>query len=145
MRCHEISVTSAGVLHSCLPWCITRNEKPICTYNANISYALAALMPPNATNREKPVGSMFAVEISRCGRALCQIEMENADAEDRADAALAAIRRFLVELVERTRHPWESKACYRVRSWEQSDPYRRAGHTRFLDLTRCVLTGDQCL
>jgi len=46
-----------------LPWDVTRNGNSITTYNANISRALAALMPPETMNQEYVAGQVFAVEV----------------------------------------------------------------------------------
>lgn len=57
------TISGAGFFPFLLSWSITRNGKEIETYNANISRALAALMPPEAINRDKLAGQLFAVEI----------------------------------------------------------------------------------
>lgn len=59
----EVEGDGAGPFPFMLPWSVTRNGKEKETYNANISRALAALMPQGATNREMLTGQTFSVDI----------------------------------------------------------------------------------
>lgn len=59
----EVKGDGAGSSPFMLPWSLTRNGKAKDTYNANISLALAALMPPETTNREIIAGQKFSVEV----------------------------------------------------------------------------------
>lgn len=58
----EITGDGAGPFPFMLPWSLTRNGKEKDTYNANISRALAALMPPETTNREIVAGQTFSAD-----------------------------------------------------------------------------------
>jgi len=46
-----------------LPWYVMRNGKEIPTYNANISRALVALVPPETLNRDDLTGQDFGVRV----------------------------------------------------------------------------------
>jgi hypothetical protein len=84
-----------------LPWCLIANGTATKTYNANISRALFALLPPNFTNRERLIdeadsslelSSMLGEEIGNSiVRRWNQIGVEHA-----SGAAMAVLRRNYV-------------------------------------------------
>ncbi len=73
-----------------LPWKLTRHEET--TYNANISRAVAALMPEKTTNRERLAGAGFNDALADAVMRYVENDWKLLDAENRAGGALADIR-----------------------------------------------------
>jgi hypothetical protein len=73
-----------------LPWQMN-GDVPV-TYNANISRAIAALMPKSTVNRDRLVGQGFEVALAEVVMRHIKDEWELLDAENRAGEALASLR-----------------------------------------------------
>ncbi len=86
----KISAESHRWYEFMLPWKLTRHEET--TYNANISRAVAALMPKKTTNRERLAGAGFNDALADAVMKYVENEWKLLDAENRASGALARIR-----------------------------------------------------
>jgi len=75
-----------------LPWRLGREGEK--TYNANISRALADLMPPGTTNRERLAGKGFDAAIAEAVMLYIEQDWKLLDAENRAGEMLTALRRI---------------------------------------------------
>lgn len=80
-----------------LPWKVDGGAHPEVTYNADISRALVAFMPKNDVNRERIGGAgLLRILHGRVWSAL-EPELNELDAENRAGAAVAALKtRYVV-------------------------------------------------
>ena len=74
-----------------LPWKVSTNEQA--TYNANISRAVAALMPKKATNRDRLAGEEFDTSLSEAVMRYIETDWKLLDAENKLGSALDEIRR----------------------------------------------------
>jgi hypothetical protein len=74
-----------------LPWLVGRNGER--TYNANISRALATVMPQKTTNRDRLTGKGFDAAIAEGVMRYIERDWKLLDAENRAGEAVAVLRR----------------------------------------------------
>jgi len=81
-----------------LPWKVKRNGEAFDTYNANISRAVAALMPNNATNRARIAGERLDVDLADAVMHYIEKDWNLLNAENRVGSTLAALRtKYTVE------------------------------------------------
>jgi hypothetical protein len=81
-----------------LPWNVTRGGDTTKTYNANISRALAALMPPRATNRSRIAGAGLESELADAVMENIKTQWKILGVENRAGDVLALLRnQYVVE------------------------------------------------
>jgi hypothetical protein len=98
-----------------LPWGVSGNEGG--TFNADISRAVAALMPKKATNRERLAGEGFDADLAEAVLRYIEKDWKLLDAENKLGSALEEIRReYDIESAEINpyHHPeygveWDSK------------------------------------
>jgi len=76
-----------------LPWSVTVAGTTHDTYDANISRALAAIMPKKTVNRERISGEGLTEAIKEVADRVVEPELNLLDAENRAGDALAEIRK----------------------------------------------------
>jgi hypothetical protein len=82
-----------------LPWKLSRNGET--SYNADISRAIAALMPKKTVNRERLAGQEFAANLAESMMRYIESDWKLLGAEDRLGDALAGIRaEYAVERAE---------------------------------------------
>jgi hypothetical protein len=97
-----------------LPWKLSRNHET--SYNADISRALAALMPKKATNRERLAGQGFDAALAKTVMSYIDADWKLLDAGKRAETALTEIRRkYSIERAEINpyHHPEYGTATYK--------------------------------
>src|SRR3981081_2311206 len=73
-----------------LPWKIAGQD--VDNFNAQISLALSALLPPNTVNKERLAGDDFLPELVEAVLSSIETEWNLRGAEDRAGDALRALR-----------------------------------------------------
>jgi hypothetical protein len=96
-----LSATSYSQYLFMLPWKVTGISGTVSTYNADISRAVAALMPKKATNRYRIAGEGLASDLAEAVVRHVKNDLELLDAENRASDTLATLRtRYVVESAE---------------------------------------------
>jgi hypothetical protein len=84
-----------------LPWKVMRNGEAITTYDANISRAVAALMPNEATNRSRIAGEALDVDLAEAVMHHIEKEWNLLDVENRVGGTLTTLRgTYTVESAE---------------------------------------------
>jgi hypothetical protein len=81
-----------------LPWRLTGNPTPASAFNADISRAIAALMPENSSNRSRLSGENLAMELGRSVLMDVEHQAQLLEVESKTGGTLAALRsRYTVE------------------------------------------------
>jgi hypothetical protein len=75
-----------------LPWKLKRNGEEIATYNADISRAIASLMPKKSTNRSRIAGEGLEVDLAEAVMRHIEKDWKLLDVENRAGDTLATLR-----------------------------------------------------
>jgi hypothetical protein len=119
-----------------LPWEITRRGRLTSTYNANVSRALAALLPENCTNRERIAGAGVAEELARAVRTYIDDDWNLLDAESKAGGSLARLRtEYSIQRAEVNsfHHPEYGK------EWKRGRPHETNLH---VDLRKAIFPNN---
>ncbi|MHB8500846.1 MAG: WG repeat-containing protein [Candidatus Acidiferrales bacterium] len=87
----QLSLTSHSSYEFMLPWTI-RGPNSGDTYNAEISRAISALLPPKGTNKERLVGPGFGFRLAEAVMNSIEKQWKEIGAEDRAGDSLAKFR-----------------------------------------------------
>jgi len=81
-----------------LPWRLTGNPAPVPAFNADISRAIAALMPENSTNRSRLSGENLAMGLGSSVLMDVEHQAQLLEVESKTSGTLAALRsRYTVE------------------------------------------------
>jgi hypothetical protein len=97
-----------------LPWRLSRNDET--TYNADISRALAALMPKKATNRERLAGHGFDAALAEAVMRDIETDWKLLDVDNKIGSEMTEIRKkYSVERAELDsyHHPEYGTATYK--------------------------------
>jgi len=86
------TVASHSYYQYMLPWKISTGDTTISTFNRRLSLAIAALMPPKATNRGRLAGQGFAVALAEAVMREIEGKWKLLGTEEKAPAAIAALR-----------------------------------------------------
>ena len=98
---NTLSASSDSQYLFMLPWKVKGSSGTVSTYNADISRAVAALMPKKAANRYRIAGEGLASDLREAVRDHIKADLELLDAENRASDALAMLRtKYVVESAE---------------------------------------------
>ncbi len=98
---NTLSASSDSQYLFMLPWKVKGSSGTVSTYNADISRAVAALMPRKAANRYRIAGEGLASDLGEAVREHIKPDLELLDAENRASDALAMLRtKYVVEGAE---------------------------------------------
>lgn len=87
----ELTLTSCSYYQFMLPWTIKGSYNGE-TYNAEISRAIAALLPPKSTNKERLAGAGFAFGLAEAVMSSIENQWKEIGAEDHAGDSLAQLR-----------------------------------------------------
>lgn len=87
-----ISASSSSWYLMMLPWGVISGSTSIRSYNANISRAVAALMPDKATNRSRLRGEYVAEELAEATMRYIERDWKLIQVESKAGDALRALR-----------------------------------------------------
>lgn len=84
-----------------LPWKVKRNGEELVTYNADISRAIAALMPKESTNRSRIEGQSLAVDLGQAVMQQIRADWKLLDVENRVGGMLTTLRaKYAIESAE---------------------------------------------
>lgn len=96
-----ISVSSRTPYQFMLPWKVVRGGETTTTYNADISRAVAALMPKKATNRARLIGDGLDIDLADAVRQKIKNQWNLLGVEDRASDALSLLKsQYIVEAAD---------------------------------------------
>ena len=100
-----ISVSSHTPYQFTLPWKVVRGGETISTFNANISRAIAALMPKKATNRVRLTGEGLDSDLAGAVYEKIKKQWNLLEVEDKASDALNLLKsRYIVEAADINRY-----------------------------------------
>jgi len=88
----QLTLTSHSYYEFMLPWTI-HGSKNLETYNADISRAISALLPPKSANKERLAGPEFGFHLADAVMNRIEKQWKEIGAEDRAGDSLAKLRR----------------------------------------------------
>jgi hypothetical protein len=96
-----VSALSTSQYLFMLPWKVKRNGEEISTYNADISRAVAALMPKKATNRSRLAGDGLDVDLAEAVMRHIEQDWKLLNVENRVGGILTTLRgKYVVESAE---------------------------------------------
>ncbi len=87
----HLTLTSHSYYEFMLPWTINASDSAE-TYNADISRAISALLPPKSANKQRLAGPEFAFDIADAVMASIDNQWKEIGAEDHAGDSLAKLR-----------------------------------------------------
>ena len=101
----QITISSDSQYLFMLPWKITKDGQTIKTYNANISRAIANLLPKKFANRGRIAGEGLRRDLAETVMRYIKDDWNLLDAENKAGKYLEALRsKFIVETAEIAGH-----------------------------------------
>jgi hypothetical protein len=108
-----------------LPWRVKRSGEEITTYNADVSRAIAALMPKNATNRSRIAGDGLDVDLAEAIMRHIEKDWKLLNVENRVGGTLTTLRaKYTVESADI--NPYHGVA-YGV-AWKDKQPHEENLH-----------------
>ncbi len=120
----QLTLTSHSYYELMLPWTIDGSNSQE-TYNADISRAISALLPPKSTNRERLSDAEFGFHLAEAVMNSIDKQWKEIGAEDRADDSIAKLRsRYTISASDI--NPYHS-AEFGV-SWSRNGPHETNLH-----------------
>jgi hypothetical protein len=108
-----------------LPWNVARNGGTVVTYNANVSRALAALMPDKAVNRSRISGDGLNTDLAQAVARLIEEDWKMLGVENRAGGTLAKLRtQYVVESADINAY----HNVYYGKKWSDGSPHETNLH-----------------
>ncbi len=110
----QLTLTSHSYYELMLPWTIDGSNSQE-TYNADISRAISALLPPKSTNRERLSDAEFGFHLAEAVMNSIDKQWKEIGAEDRADDSIAKLRsRYTISASDINLITAQSLACHGV-------------------------------
>jgi hypothetical protein len=121
----SVSASSASQYLFMLPWKVKQNGQEVATFNANISRAVAALMPKKSTNRPRIAGQGLDADLAEAVMRHIEKDWKLLNVENRVGGTLATLRaRYTVESADI--NPYHGVA-YGV-AWKGKQPHEENLH-----------------
>jgi len=120
-----VSALSTSQYLFMLPWKVKRGSEEITTYNADVSRAVAALMPKKATNRSRIAGDTLDVNLAEAVMRHIEQDWKLLNVENRVGGTLTTLReKYTVESADI--NPYHGVA-YGV-AWKGNQPHEENLH-----------------
>ena len=120
-----VSALSTSQFLFMLPWKVKRGSEEITTYNADVSRAVAALMPKKATNRSRIAGDTLDVNLAEAVMRHIEKDWKLLNVENRVGGTLTTLReKYTVESADI--NPYHGVA-YGV-AWKGNQPHEENLH-----------------